>query len=108
MKMINLTPHPIVIINGGETVTLPPSGMVARVTECEREINQINGVPVVKIEYGNVTGLPEPAADTIYIVSAMVAQAVNRIDLFYPARLVRDDAGRIIGCGALAAAGKGE
>jgi hypothetical protein len=103
-KLINLTPHPIVIINGGGTVTLPPSGMVARVSEREREVSRINNIPIVKIEYGDVNGLPEPETGTIYIVSALVAQVVvNRVDIVYPTRFVRDEAGRIIGCGALAA-----
>jgi hypothetical protein len=107
MKLVNLTPHPIIIIIGEKNVTLLPSGVVARVSEKEREISQINNIPVIKIEYGDVTGLPNPEPDTIYIVSAMVAQAINRTDLFYPARLVRDENGKIIGCGALATARNG-
>ena len=49
-----------------------------------------------------VTGLPEPQEGVIYLTSTLVAQAVpDRTDVLVPADLRRDEAGRIIGCGAL-------
>lgn len=49
-----------------------------------------------------VTDLPEPQEEVIYLTSTLVAQAVpDRTDVLVPADLRRDEAGRIIGCGAL-------
>jgi hypothetical protein len=62
----------------------------------------IGAVPLLRGTYGDVTGLPEPAPDTIYIVSAMVRMALpDRKDLASPAGLVRDASGNITGCEAL-------
>jgi len=45
----------------------------------------------------------DPRPDTIYVVSALVAQAVpERQDVFIVDDAVRDDQGRIIGARALA------
>jgi hypothetical protein len=60
-------------------------------------------VPVNQTRFGEVFGLPEPQPDTIYVVSALVAQAVpDRSDVFVVDDTVRDEQGRIIGCRALA------
>jgi hypothetical protein len=60
-------------------------------------------VPVNRTQFGVVTGLPDPQPDTIYIVSAVVAQAVpDRPDVFIVDDAVRDEQGRIIGARALA------
>lgn len=49
-----------------------------------------------------VTDLPEAVDGVVYITSTLVAQAVpDRTDVLVPADLRRDEAGRIIGCGAL-------
>ena len=50
--------------------------------------------------FGDVTGLPEPVKDTIYIVSAMVLSALNgsRADVVAPQsdKAERNDKGHII------------
>ena len=52
---------------------------------------------------GEVSDLPDPQPDTIFVVSALVAQAVpDRQDVFIVDDAVRDDQGRIIGARALA------
>jgi len=77
MKIVNLTPHPLVIqrtcprCNGqtcedsrGEcqqgtiTETVESSG-IARVETTETVIGDVNGIPVVETEFGAVAGLPE-------------------------------------------------
>ena len=60
-------------------------------------------IPVTKTVFDTVvTGLPEPQEGVIYLTSTLVAQAVpDRTDVLVPADLRRDEAGRIIGCGAL-------
>lgn len=44
-------------------------------------------IPVFKVEFGKVVGLPDPAPNTFYIVSGVVLQAVKafRTDCFAPA-----------------------
>ena len=110
MKVVNLTPHPLNLMPGGPTgptVTIPPSGQVARcaVTRVQVDTVTVNGVsvPVNKTQFGTVSDLPDPQPDTIYVVSALVAQAVPyRPDVFMVDDAVRDDQGRIIGARALA------
>lgn len=98
--LINLTPHAINIIDGP---TLPPSGTVARCAVTRQQVGTVDGVTVNSTRFGAVDGLPAPAAGTYYIVSALVAQACpDRTDLLITDDAVRDDAGKIIGCRALA------
>lgn len=105
MNIVNLTPHPIELYgDDSETLlwSIPPSGTVARVSEVVGADYFTNGMPVpfrTAPTYGEVTGLPDYAAGTFYIVSSMVGQAVCRDDLLSPsnADMVRDAAGRILG-----------
>jgi hypothetical protein len=107
VKLVNLTPHEVVIydVNNNVVLRVPPSGQVARVTTEERVIGAINGVPLVKTVYGEVQGLPEPEPGTVYIVSLLVLQAMagRRSDLVAPNTsptplgAVRDEQGRILG-----------
>lgn len=95
MKIINLTPHAIVLNNG---VSFPPSGEVARVSSSHSKFD-VDGICTV--QFGAVSGLPAAAADTYFIVSAIVAAAVpGRRDLVSPATghpdCVRNDKGQII------------
>jgi len=106
MEVINLTPHAVVLTAAGKEVTIPPSGTVARVTTEEKESGSvaIDGivVPLLQTKHGAVENLPAPEDGTIYIVSSMiVAAAPERTDCFAPARLIRNEAGQIIGAGAL-------
>jgi len=111
MKLINLTPHAINLMpNGtdGPTVTIPPSGTVARCATHRVQVDAVTvdsvAIPVNRTQFGDVDGLPDPAPDTFYIVSALVAQAVKgqRDDVLIVDDAVRDDQGRIIGARALA------
>jgi len=102
--LVNLTPHQIHIVSPeGETIrTIEPEANPARVSASTETAGEVDGVPVVHQTLGEVEGLPEPAEETMYIVSRMVASAaIGRGDLFVPAALVRDDSGRIVGCAAL-------
>lgn len=99
VKFVNLTPHEIVLCG----MTLPSSGL-ARCATLEKQIAVIDGVRVNRRTFGEVTGLPEPQEGTVFIVSALVAQAVSgqRDDVYVVDETIRDSEGRIIGCGALA------
>ena len=105
--MLNLTPHAIVIqCDDGTSVTIPPSGVVARVVTSETTVSEVTlgGVtlPVVARQFGQVTGLPE--ADEACIVSSLVFEAIRlqqpwRKRVFAPdtgATAIRDEAGRIV------------
>lgn len=104
MDIINLTVHDITIIKNEKTEIIPPSGVVARCETQEVLIGKVNGVDVYKINYGNVTGLPPANKNTVYVTSALVAQAVKQIrnDVLIPNDFVRDKKGMIIGCKSLA------
>jgi hypothetical protein len=92
--MINLTPH-VVVINGAE---IPPSGQVARCAEISTPAGEVDGLPIVRKEYGDPVGLPDSQPGFYYIVSAMVRLALpERADLFSPGDAIRDADGKIIG-----------
>ena len=110
MKFVNLTPHEIRLNSG---VIIPPSGSIARVTAHYTHVRDLEKVPVYKVVFGEVIGLPDeavcplcgepdiwPSSDRDYcakcgfdrpekpffIVSGLVAQAVkNRGDILVPA-----------------------
>lgn len=93
--IVNLTPHPVNVIDGSGF----PSEGVARVSEKETQVGMLNGIPLFSKIFGEVVGLPEPTNDTMYIVSAIVRAACpDRKDLLVPTGLVRDEKGNIIGC----------
>lgn len=100
MTIINLTPHAVTVRLGEKTIEFPPSGQIARVGVEYAPAGEVAGIPVVRATIGAVEGLPDPAEGVLYIVSAMVAQALpNRHDLIAPdtgAGAVRDEAGRIV------------
>jgi len=97
MNIVNLTPHNINIIQEGQTTTYEPSGCIPRVSvNVEATDNPLLYTQI----YGEVTGLPEPQTDTIYIVSTLVLNACpNRTDLYAPltAQAIRNEQGQIIG-----------
>lgn len=105
MNIINLTPHKVVVIAEDENrnpyvYEFPPSGTVARVSSTQTEVELIGNIPIVKTEFGEVEGLPDPQPDTIYIVSSLVAQALSgkRNDVVSPdtgPTAYRDEEGRI-------------
>lgn len=110
MKIVNLTPHDINFIGEGNEVVLTiPSSGVARASSTRYQTGTVTpeGTDLVislnRTIFGKVENLPDPQEDTIYIVSALTAQAVpERYDLYITDDAVRDENGRIIGCRALA------
>lgn len=100
-KLVNLTPHEINIV-GEQSMTIPPSGQVARVAETTEIVSSVDGIPIIHKTFGKVEGLPEPQPDTIYIVSLLVAQAVEREDVLTIGETVRNDKGQVIGAKSLA------
>lgn len=108
MKIVNLTPHALNFLDAENRVilTVPSSGL-ARAAQRRESIGTIyaGGVtlPVTRSVFGAVEGLPAPEAGTIYVVSAITAQAVpEREDVLIVDDSVRDENGRIIGVRGLA------
>lgn len=103
LKLVNLTPHDIVVYDGVEFFTIPASGTVARVAVSQEEVHRGLGVPVVRNAYGEVENLPEPQPDTYFIVSSLVLEALRkegctRTDILAPdtgPTAIRDEQGRI-------------
>jgi hypothetical protein len=114
-NIVNLTPHEIVLVgeDGGVTLRIPPSGIVARVREEQTPAGGITvlpggpltvasvEVPLIRRTWGEIEGLPREQFRTVYIVSALVATAAwaqGRRDVVCPGELVRDSEGRVVGC----------
>lgn len=101
-KIINTTPHAIVLNNGN---TFETSEHVSRVsaTFIKNEDKSIDGNQVFTSIFGNITGLPHPQDNTIFIVSSIVLEAAKRLgrtDVVAPATghpdCVRNDKGHIV------------
>lgn len=83
-NILNYMPHTLNIeLPSGERIAIESSGE-ARCAVKNVQIGDVNGIPVVSAEYGEVVGLPEPQPNTIYVVSMLVAHRANRPDCFGP------------------------
>lgn len=71
---------------------------------CRDSFPTFRRIRITSTTYGKVENLPAPAPGMAFVVSGMVASAVSgRNDVFSPGPLVRDDAGRVVGCEGLRA-----
>ena len=115
MRIINLTPHTL-NLHGTDAssplaalvVNVPPSGTIARLTVSRTACGEVvaNGgvrLTVSRATFGEIAGLPVPEAGTVFVVSALVAEAAKRADVFSPGELVRDEAGVVTGANGLSA-----
>lgn len=105
LKLLNYTPHRELVYRpeGGEPIVLPQMGNV-RLKEIYSPAGELpNGFPLVLLSYGEPMGLPNPEPGVVYVVSQLVVNAcLQRSDLVFPAGLVRDGQGSIIGFTLLA------
>jgi hypothetical protein len=100
-RIVNLTPHDIVVIDASGSRRVLPSSGKARVNEEATVVSKVDGIPLVAKKYLDATGLPPPEDGTLYVVSYYTrACCPHREDLLVPHDLVRDDAGNIVGCRA--------
>ena len=107
--LVNLTPHAINAINAeGVDTVIPPSGTIARVGSTPGTVEPREGFPCMVASptvFGEVTGLPDPTAGTVFVVSGLVGSALagrGRTDLFVPGTgphdgARRNEAGHIVG-----------
>ena len=109
MTITNLTPHALVLIapDGTETV-VPASGTVARVGSTPGTVEPRDGFPCMVASptvFGEVSGLPDPTAGTVFVVSGLVGSALagrGRTDVFVPGTgphdgARRNEAGHMVG-----------
>lgn len=105
--LVNCTPHDLHFVTEQGTVTLARSQHIAR-AEMFREVlgearHEGVVIPIHRLRYGRLTGLPAPVEGVVYVVSMVAAQAaIDRDDVLVVDDAVRDDQGRIVGCRALA------
>lgn len=101
--LVNLTPHDITIVIGDETVNIPASGSLARVSsKTVRDGRTFCGIPVSCTVYGQVEGLPAPTEGVGYIVSGLVkARCPERVDVFAPSETIRNEKGQVAGATSL-------
>ncbi|MCL4217714.1 MAG: hypothetical protein KJ052_12020 [Candidatus Hydrogenedentes bacterium] len=100
-KIINLTPHPVVVLCDGQQHSLAPLLPTPRVAVRRVQTGTLHGIPLSRIVYGHVENLPGSAPGRYYLVSRIVAEALpQRKDLLFPDDLVRDAHGNVVGCRA--------
>lgn len=103
MKVVNLTPHDVIVRLEDGTEKVYPSQGVARVETKSEIVKQIDGVPTVTQTYKDIERLPSPQDGTVFLVSMIVrdaAKKLGRTDVISPDTspegAIRDDAGRIV------------
>lgn len=102
--IINMTPHPVVIVDGDNQVvhTFPKGEGTIRLAVSTVEAGAVGDVKLSKTVFGEPVGLPNFSEGTFYIVSQLVKNALpSRTDLLVPAEVVRDSNGNILGCKSL-------
>ena len=85
--IFNLTPHPITIDDGKNKLIYEPFPVkeLPRVHMKTTGQDVVDGIQLRRIKPSSITHLPEYEDGTLYIVSAMVAQAApHRSDLICP------------------------
>ncbi|MFD3422635.1 hypothetical protein [Streptomyces decoyicus] len=112
----NHTPHPLNIYapdtpdvvsdpEQGLLRTIEVAGQAARLTMDEQgNPFAVDGIPAQDVLYGRDAALPpeEPGVGIIVSLVSGLASAGGRGDIFVPYREVRNSAGTVIGCRALA------
>jgi hypothetical protein len=78
MNLVNLTPHAITVqADDGQTLTVPPSGVVARASTTRTVVPTTGPYRITSQALGEVEGLPEqPQPNTLYVVSGLVLAAL--------------------------------
>jgi hypothetical protein len=97
-NVMNLNNHPLkMVTESGDSITIPPSGTVARVNYSDTTVNMVGDIPVIVPVYGEILGLPEPKENVLYIVSAVVRNALGngtRPDVLCAHNIEKDGRGK--------------
>ena len=105
VKILNYTPHVVTMVDGDNNIILElPSNGVARCSSTRYAVGQVNGIPMNRTVFGEISGLPDPKDGTYIVVSRIVAEAAgdSRNDLLVVDDTVRGADGQIIGARAFA------
>lgn len=108
MTIKNLTPHTVHIVDSeGNLRRSFESEGIARATQSETVVGEIDGIELVTMSFGDPVDLPNPEEGILLIVSVITANAAKACgrgadDLVITADPVRDSEGRIVGCLRLA------
>lgn len=99
MKIVNLTPEELHLYDReGNVRVIPPTKPSATLTVTLHYLPDVEGLPVVYYTDGFVRGLPQTTdPDTIYVISAEVARAAARGDVYSPGPRVIDADGNTKG-----------
>lgn len=108
MKIINTTPHDVIVfLPDGSGRTFPKGKVSVRVEARTEQIGTLDGMSIFEEVLGEPV-LLDPDGETMgadaLIVSRVAAGAMagdyryKKFKLLVPGEVVRDDAGRIIGC----------
>ena len=104
MKIVNMTPHAIIVRLPECDRVYPPSGQVVRcqvLTETAG-IDAVDGVPTVLSSFGALEGLPPMEPGVIYLVSTPAAQkaaSLGRLDVLSPdtgPTAIRTEKGQVV------------
>lgn len=103
-EIVNLTPHSVNMIDeDGAVMATYLSAGAARAASSAVVVGLVNGIEVVSMSFGEISGLPEPTEGKLFVVSRIVAEAAiasgrGADDLLLTADTVRGEDGQIIGC----------
>ena len=110
MQIVNLTPHTLNIAKtDGSLLTVPTSGIVARVATTVRTNGIIAGIYIQETVFGDPTPI-EFQDGEVYVVSRLYADAykatypndvIGISRLFTAGKALRDVTGTIVGCDGL-------
>lgn len=110
MAIVNLTPHPLSIIDtNGEVRSFPKPDadvVLPRVAQDTVKVGEIDGITEYMSTFGEPENVPRDDGNT-YVVSRLVITACQLHDfdcqhLRSPGRLIRDDEGKVVGAEGLA------
>lgn len=98
----NLTNIDFVLFDASGSVlrTIAKESIPAEVSELNNPDGEIDGIPIVNVEYGEIRNLPDPEEGTYFIVSSLVRDAVikqARTDCLSPGGFIREN-NKVIGC----------
>ena len=103
VKFVNATPHVLnIVCADGSIREIAPSGIVPRLAQTRLVSHILDGIEIFRVQMGALEGMPDEDGETVFVVSRMVLDSIpERGDMLSPGELVRDSAGKVIGCKGL-------
>lgn len=100
VRLVNLTPFILNIANSRNQIyeEIPKGRTIARVYLEEIQVDDVNGIPVIRDEMVDSENVPDPIKGVIYIVTRPVFQHIQRSDMITPnvGNAVRSRQGKIV------------